>query len=315
MSPYFSITKLLDIYQLSSSAYYRYKININSNNKDINEPSKKEKKKNLIKEEILTIRKEFPDYGPHKIFEELKRKSITNNYGIVYQCYKELNLYILPEKTRKKANFKRTHKNKTDKLEPFPNLIKGIRFNVPFKALATDGVLIKYKTSGLHYAFIIDLYSRFIICYKYSANENSELYNNLLNKLGKALVIKPVESIFHTDQGSVFLSKSFNKHLESLGFVQSTSAKGTPTDNSLIENFHGILKRQIKANGIQLNKSQLTKLIDSFVYYYNYKRKSEKEGNTPFEKIKIYFKKQYSHLNVDKAQNLDELLKIVKENT
>ena len=46
---------------------------------------------------------------------------------------------------------------------------------------------------------------------------------------------KDLDTIFHTDQGSVYSSVSFNNILNSYTITRSMSRAGTPTDNPVIE--------------------------------------------------------------------------------
>lgn len=300
LSNNFQVSKLIKFYGISTKTYYSF----------LNNPeTEKEDKWAFLKEQLQNLRKQFPDFGPHKMYDRLYEASLTKNYKKVLELYQELELWILSEKTRKKANNKR--KQKGDKIKPFENLLKNKQITIPFSCLATDGVQIKSKSSVLHYAFVIDLHSRCILSYKYSFNENSNLYNELLNDLSNFLPDKYEERIFHTDQGSIFLSKSFNSHISSMNFQQSTSAKGTPTDNSLIENFHGILKRFIYKDKKDLTIKELIELVAWFVNYYNYTRTSAKEGITPFQRLKNFYKEKFINLNIENAKNIKELINII----
>lgn len=40
-----------------------------------------------------------------------------------------------------------------------------------------------------------------------------------------------IKTIFHTDQGTVYSSLSFNKTFENTSIIKSMSRAGTPTDN------------------------------------------------------------------------------------
>ena len=52
----------------------------------------------------------------------------------------------------------------------------------------------------------------------------------------------PEGTIFHSDQGSLYNSLTFQKELENNNFIQSMSRKGTPIDNSPMESFFSTLK-------------------------------------------------------------------------
>ena len=55
---------------------------------------------------------------------------------------------------------------------------------------------------------------------------------------------KDLETIFHTDQGSVYSSASFNNILKNFSIIRSMSRIGTPTDNPIIESKNGWLKKE-----------------------------------------------------------------------
>ena len=47
------------------------------------------------------------------------------------------------------------------------------------------------------------------------------------------------QMILHSDQGSVYASKSFNELLPMYGITRSMSRAGTPTDNAAMEAING----------------------------------------------------------------------------
>lgn len=51
--------------------------------------------------------------------------------------------------------------------------------------------------------------------------------------------------VLHTDQGSVYASKSFNDLLPLYHIVHSMSRAGTPTDNAAMEAINGWIKAEI----------------------------------------------------------------------
>ena len=56
---------------------------------------------------------------------------------------------------------------------------------------------------------------------------------------------KDLETIFHTDQGAVYSSLSFNATFENTSIIRSMSRAGTPTDNPVIESKNGWLKKEM----------------------------------------------------------------------
>ncbi len=52
-------------------------------------------------------------------------------------------------------------------------------------------------------------------------------------------------SVFHSDHGAVYTSKSYTALCEQLGMTQSMGAIGSSADNALAESFNAALKREL----------------------------------------------------------------------
>ena len=72
---------------------------------------------------------------------------------------------------------------------------------------------------------------------------NCVLNKKLRQKIKRGYKI--LETIFHTDQGSVYSSLSFNKTFDNTSIIRSMSKAGTPTDNPVIESKNGWLKKEM----------------------------------------------------------------------
>lgn len=89
----------------------------------------------------------------------------------------------------------------------------------------------------------MDLFSRKIIAYNISAHIDSALAVQTVDDAVKARGVSN-GIMFHTDRGSQYTSRSFRKHLDSLGMIQSFSNKGHPYDNAVMECFFKYLKAE-----------------------------------------------------------------------
>ena len=85
---------------------------------------------------------------------------------------------------------------------------------------------------------------------------------------------KDLETIFHTDQGSVYSSVSFNNKLNSYTKTRSMSRAGTPTDNPVIESKNGWLKKEMYIDFDINNYNTVQEFIDDIVYDNNNLRPS-----------------------------------------
>lgn len=87
----------------------------------------------------------------------------------------------------------------------------------------------------------------------------------------------------NSDQGWHYQMNKYRCALESRGVVQSMSRKGTCYDNSVMENFFGIMKSEFlymrEFESIEHSKIELEKYIN----YYNTKRIKTKLKTSPVQ--------------------------------
>lgn len=80
--------------------------------------------------------------------------------------------------------------------------------------------------------------------------------------------------ILHTDQGSVYSSKAYNKLLENYNIERSMSRAGTPTDNPVNESLNGGIKEELIIDFDLKDCNNVPELIKEYIYYYNNERPS-----------------------------------------
>ena len=80
--------------------------------------------------------------------------------------------------------------------------------------------------------------------------------------------------ILHTDQGSVYSSKAYNKLLEDYNISRSMSRAGTPTDNPVNESLNGWIKEELIIDFNLKNCNNVPELIRKYINYYNNERPS-----------------------------------------
>ncbi|CUH97654.1 hypothetical protein P22_3789 [Propionispora sp. 2/2-37] len=107
-----------------------------------------------------------------------------------------------------------------------------------------------------------------------------------MDMLDKAFAKIPDDTslIFHSDQGWQYQHKQYQFRLKQKGIRQSMSRKGNCLDNSVMENFFGLLKSELlylrKFSSMNEFRVELEKYID----YYNNKRiKSKLKGLSPVQ--------------------------------
>jgi transposase InsO family protein len=97
--------------------------------------------------------------------------------------------------------------------------------------------------------------------------------------------------IFHTDRGSQYCSKAFQKELKKYGMLSSMSRKGDCWDNSVAESFFATLKiERIFDSVYSTRKEARGDIIDYIEMFYNSNRRHSYLGYLSpmdFEKLSV----------------------------
>ena len=105
----------------------------------------------------------------------------------------------------------------------------------------------------MYLAAVIDLYNREVIGYAVSKKIDTELVKRALgNAIGRNGVAEGL--VFHSDRGSQYASRGYQKMLAEHGIKGSMSKPGCPYDNASMESFFcNIKKREDLSPGICYN--------------------------------------------------------------
>ena len=179
---------------------------------------------------------------------------------------------IKPNYTRKKKNqsYKRIEANIK------PNLVKR-KFNVDKenKIWTTDITYLIFNGKRAYLSTILDLYDRKIVTYKISKFNDLKIVIDTLNEaIAKRKDVYGL--IIHSDQGFQYTSYEYKAICESNGIQISMSRKGTPIDDSPMESFHALLKKETLYNNDITNLNEYIALVEDWLEFYNTKRLKNK---------------------------------------
>lgn len=196
-----------------------------------------------------------------------KRHGIQIKRGKVMRLMKHLRL-----KTKQRQAYKVTTNSKHNKAIADNHLDQDFNPQKVNQHWAGDITYLRTRQGWLYLAVVIDLYSRRVVGYAMSERINQQL---VIKALKQAIALrKPPkgEIIFHSDRGSQYSSKAFQKVLKRSGIWPSMSGKGACWDNAVVERFFGSLKNEWLLNIIHLTKIGIMKDVGQYIKYYNYKR-------------------------------------------
>lgn len=131
---------------------------------------------------------------------------------------------------------------------------------------------------------ILDMYNGEIIRYEISGRP---VLGQVLRMLDNAFAKIPDNTnlIFHSDQGwRQYQHKTYQKRLKDKGIRQSMSRKGNCLDNSIMENFFGLLKSELLYLREFDSMEEFRIELERSIYYYNNKRiKAKLKGLSPVQ--------------------------------
>ncbi|HJJ19436.1 MAG TPA: IS3 family transposase [Bacilli bacterium] len=263
----YSVKSLCEIMNVSRSGYYKWLKNKNILNQY-------ELNRKQLGELILDVHKRKPSYGYHRI-----RKIILDETGwvvsdnLVHKVCKSLNI-------KSKAKHYKYKKPGEESIK-FYNAINGNwKTTRPFEKIVSDTTKIWFKRKPYDWTFYLDVFNNEIVGHdvRESMYGNGILnHKNALNYMLNEKIkrgYKDLDTIFHTDQGSVYSSVSFNNILNSYTITRSMSRAGTPTDNPVIESKNGWLKKEMYIDFDINNYNTVQEFIDDIVYDNNNLRPS-----------------------------------------
>ena len=243
---------MFEVLDISKNTYYKYR---NSEDKDYYD--------------YLLIKEIFEDskntYGYRRICEGLMIKyGVIFNHKKVARIMRKYNLkpeYI--KKIRPNISYKRIEQNVK------PNLLKR-KFNTdgPNEVWTTDITYLIFNNKRLYLSTILDLFDRKVVAYKISKFNNIQLVIDTLNE-AIAKRGNVYGTILHSDQGFQYTSFEYKAICESNGIQISMSRKGTPIDDSPMESFHGILKKETLYNNDIKSIEEYQALVEDWIEFYN----------------------------------------------
>ena len=171
-------------------------------------------------------------------------------------------------------------KNKNERIEDNvkPDLLKR-NFNTdkPNKVWDTDVTYLIYKGARAYLSTIIDLYDRKVVAYKISKYNDNKLVMDTLNEaISKRKDVHGL--ILHSDQGFQYTSYEYKSICESNGIQISMARKGTPIDDSPIESWHSLLKKETLYNYNITSLEEYITLVKEWIEFYNNDRLKGKKA-------------------------------------
>lgn len=151
--------------------------------------------------------------------------------------------------------------------------------DAPNKIWVTDVSEFKINAGKLYLSPVLDLFDSSVVGFDVSTSPNLNQVKRMLKRC--FLNYENLEGlIFHSDQGWQYQHAQYIEELKKRGIKQSFSRKGNCMDNSIMENFFGLMKNEMFYGHEKEFKSldELVRAINKYINYYNNKRISAKRN-------------------------------------
>lgn len=222
----------------------------------------------IIIEQVKAMKIRQPKVGGKKIHRMLLNLSMPElQVGRDY-------LFRLLQERKMLVKMKRRYVRTTDtdhQLRIYPNLMADRVINKPNQAWVVDITYIR-TYEGFAYLFLVtDYYSRKILSHIVSDTLHADGANQALIKAIR-LAAPPAGLIHHSDHGSQYCSKAYQKLLAQNNMQASMTGPNHCYDNAVAERVNGILKQEFGLGKLLPNHAVARQAVADAIRIYNCER-------------------------------------------
>lgn len=224
-------------------------------------------KDDALKKVVELVLRDHPGYGYRRITLELRRRGQRINEKRVLRVMKKYNLWP-PVWLSGKPKRRRT-KGKSPPSN-IPNLAETLCPIQPDVVWAGDFTYIRYHSRWLYLATVIDVYTREIAGWQIGYYHTSQLVIEAIESALANRIRAP--DIFHSDQGSEYVSHECQERLAQHNIQPSHSPKGKPWKNGRQESFYNSFKRELGDISRFREFDYFYEAVAQLINYYNQRR-------------------------------------------
>jgi putative transposase len=232
-----------------------------------------------LKREIARVwQANFSVYGADKIWTQLNREGIRVARCTVERLMRQLGLRGVRRGTKHRTTI-------PDELAARPADLVERQFHAsaPNRLWVADLTYVKTHTGWVYVAFVVDVFSRFVVGWQASTSLRSDL---ALDALEMATFARGDEDltqlVHHSDRGVQYLSIRYTERLGEAGIANSVGSRGDSYDNALAESFNGLYKTELIRNkGPWRGLDDVEFATLEYVDWFNHQRLHTEIGKIP----------------------------------
>ena len=261
LSGEFPVKLLCDTMGIQRSSFYNWKKHL----ADLSDRTK-----NLVSNILLfqQYHLKYPSHGYRWLNAKIRLDTglvLSNPYA--HKCCK-----IAGIKSKAKHY---SYKKSGEAYRVYPNLLMTeLNIDGPLQCIVSD--MTAFYVKGIYYELTLymDLWNNEIVSHALSSKRGDRM--TYISGLADLLELKKqfpeMQTVLHSDQGSVYASKAFNELLPMYNITHSMSRAGTPTDNAAMEAINGWLKAELFMDFHVTGTESVEKEIDDYIVFFNEQR-------------------------------------------
>ena len=233
------------------------------------------------------------NYGARKVWKQLLRESTPVARCTVERLMRQLGI----EGVRRGKRCITTIPDEAAH-KPLDLVQREFSASRPDQLWVADITYVATWSGFVYVAFVVDVFSRFIVGWRVLKNMQTDL---ILDALEQALWLrgKPKGVIHHSDRGSQYLSIRYTERLAEAGFNASVGSVGDSYDNALAETINGLYKAEvIHKNGPWRGLDDVERATLTWVDWFNNRRLLRPIGDLPPAEYEMLY---YQHTESSEA--------------
>jgi transposase InsO family protein len=261
----FDVSMMCRLLSVSRSQYYERKRQ---------SPSKRQQANVVLTDKIkAAFEAQKGRAGAPRITKEISTPEAPGNHKRVARIMREKGW-----KAKAAKRFKATT-NSRHNLPVAPNLLEqNFEAELPDQKWVTDITYIWTAEGWLYLAVVLDLYSRMVIGWSLSERMTATLVCDALT-MALWRRKRPTKVIVHSDRGSQYCGKEYQKLICDYDLICSMSKKGDCYDNAAMESWnHSFKVEAINGEHFATRHAAKNEVFDYIEVYYNRTRRHSKLG-------------------------------------
>lgn len=200
-------------------------------------------------------------YGYRRVCLALRADGMEINRKAVARLMQEMGL-----RAKQRRMHYHSYKGEVGKIAP--NVLgRDFSTDAPNQKWTTDVTQVDIKGEKCYLSPVMDMWNGEIVSYTISNSPNLLMVTNMIKKAIRGRNLKGL--IMHSDQGWHYQHSMYQRILRDHGIIQSMSRKGNCLDNAMMENFFGLMKKELLYVNQFENIEHFKKELKRYIHYYN----------------------------------------------